>query len=728
MKWTDEFKLSDSSVNTVNEMFQEFQTVLESAMNSHIPTKIISKRNQTPWISRRIKRLHKRKQRAFDSYKQHRDLARYETFSKQRKITYTENRNAHRSYISSICSDSPKRFWSYIKSLKVDNIGIPTLNNNNKLESDNRLKAEILKGALYRIQILCRRYTFWSGLVTEEELETCLRVLHDNKAPGCDGIPIEAYRGSPAAKRELFAIVRLMWKTEVIPPALVRGTFVMLYKKGPRDNFGNYRAIGLMCHSYKLLSMLVLHRMRDAVESRLAETQAGFRRERGCRDNVLLLRLLMDAVLRAGKQAVVTFIDYRAAFDTISHRFLDESLAAAGVQPKIRRIVKAIYAEATGMVRLRLPSGETLCSEPFPVDRGVIQGDIFSPQCFTLGLDRIFRLHDIAGQGIGGPSLGDVTATKLEYADDVGLLDWTATEASERVSALASGSRTSASMEMSVPKSKGMHVHVRERLPVSTEVEVKALVLPHSCPECERTFPTSRGLAVHRARWCRPGQRPASRRGQLADKAVKLVKRQASAALLQPVVMEGESLETVYQFDYLGCRFTSDGDDAADMRHRMAIAGERSRRLDYLWHDNRLPRSLKLRLYAASVCSTLTHGSEAWILTPRALATLNGFNSRQLHRITGRSYREEATTPSYDLLTAVRTRRHQWLGHILRMPANRLVRRAVLALGQRAGPPYQPGSILMDAPFPLDELVLRAADRRGWARDTRSLSSLQESP
>ena len=37
-------------------------------------------------------------------------------------------------------------------------------------------------------------------------------------------------------------------------------------------------------------------------------------------------------------------------------------------------------------------------------------------------------------------------------------------------------------------------------------------------------------------------------------------------------------------------------------------------------------------------------------------------------------------------------------------------------------------NILMDAPFPLDELVLRAADRRGWARDTRSLSSLQESP
>ena len=216
-------------------------------------------------------------------------------------------------------------------------------------------------------------------------------------------------------------------------------------------------------------------------------------------------------------------------------------------------------------------------------------------------------------------------------------------------SALASCSRASASMEMSAPKSKGMHVRVRERLPVSTEVEVEAHDLPHSCPECEMSFPTSRGLAVHRARWCHPGQCPASQRGQIADKAIKLAKRKASAALPAPVVMEGESLETVYQFDYLGCRFTSDGDDAADMHHRMAIAGERSCSLEYLWSDNRLQRSLKLRLYAASVCSTLTHGSEAWMLMPRALATLNGFNSRQLHRITGRSYREEATKPSYDL-------------------------------------------------------------------------------
>ena len=42
IKWSDKFKLRNTSVSTVNEMFQEFQTVLDSAMNCHIPTKIIS--------------------------------------------------------------------------------------------------------------------------------------------------------------------------------------------------------------------------------------------------------------------------------------------------------------------------------------------------------------------------------------------------------------------------------------------------------------------------------------------------------------------------------------------------------------------------------------------------------------------------------------------------------------------------------------------------------------
>ena len=134
-------------------------------------------------------------------------------------------------------------------------------------------------------------------------------------------------------------------------------------------------------------------------------------------------------------------------------------------------------------------------------------------------ITEFFRLHDITGQGIGGPSLGGVTASKLEYADDIGLLDCPTAEASERVAALARGSRTPASMEMSAPKSKGMKVNIRERLSVSTEVEVVAQMQDDVADDTR--------IGGHRARWCRPGQRPVSRRGQLVHKVAILVKRKA---------------------------------------------------------------------------------------------------------------------------------------------------------------------------------------------------------
>ncbi len=70
--------------------------------------------------------------------------------------------------------------------------------------------------------------------------------------------------------------------------------------------------------------------------------------------------------------------------------FLDE----AGVGAKVRRIVQAIFAAATRVVRLKHPDGTMTLSKPFDVASGVRQGDIFSPVAFIAGLDRIFLMHD----------------------------------------------------------------------------------------------------------------------------------------------------------------------------------------------------------------------------------------------------------------------------------------------------------------------------------------------
>ena len=291
------------------------------------------------------------------------------------------------------------------------------------------------------------------NLVAEEyvlgydELAVCLKALRSGKATGCDNVPIEAYRGSLHATNELFRICRMMWHSERIPPELVRGTFIMLHKKGPRADMANYRAICLLCHSYKLLSAVVARRLmavledrlpdtqagfrpargcRDNVcalrwmavlEDRLPDTQAGFRPARGCRDNVCALRWFINMVLREGRQAVVTFIDYSAAFDTESQLLLDSALAETGISSKVRRIVQAIFAAATGVARIRRQDGGIAMSEPFNIETGVLQGDIFSPVCFIAGLDRIFRLYDNVNPGMTvGTGAHTVRMAKFEYA------------------------------------------------------------------------------------------------------------------------------------------------------------------------------------------------------------------------------------------------------------------------------------------------------------------------
>ena len=162
-----------------------------------------------------------------------------------------------------------------------------------------------------------------------------------------------------------------------------------------------------------------------------------------------------------------------------------------------------------------------------------------------------------------------------------------------------------------------------------------------------------------------------------------------------------------------------------DVRHRMDIAQTAFGSLSHLWTDHRLSRETKLRLYKLSVCSTLTHCCTAWALTRKVTRMINGFNSRCLYVITGQDYRDTATTPVYDLVLAVRQRRMRYLGHVLRMPPDRIVRRALVAL-VKGGTCYHEGSLFDDCGVAsLRELVDTAKDRSAWRAKVASLTRQQ---
>ena len=169
----------------------------------------------------------------------------------------------------------------------------------------------------------------------------------------------------------------------------------MIYKKkGSHNDCSKYRAIGLLNHAYKIMTVVLLRRLVVECQDFLSDWQAGFRAQRGCRDNILLLRLLYDQIIRKKESCVVTYIDYSAAFDSVSHKFLDATLAAAGASRKRRAMFRAIYAAAGGVARVRGTDGKIIYSGKFEVSRGVIQGDIISPVLFILALDQLMQVND----------------------------------------------------------------------------------------------------------------------------------------------------------------------------------------------------------------------------------------------------------------------------------------------------------------------------------------------
>ena len=150
------------------------------------------------------------------------------------------------------------------------------------------------------------------------------------------------------------------------------------------------------------------------------------------------------------------------------------------------------------------------------------------------------------------------------------------------------------------------------------------------------------------------------------------------------------------------------------MKRRCALAESRCGELRHIFNSAAIPIELKLRIYQAAVGSLLTYGSEAWNLTEPTMAMINGCNARCLSHITRRSAHTEASprTRTFDLVGAIRQRRYRWLGHILRMPSNRLVKEAIRVQHDMG----LPGNIFMDTPpgVSFRELEMLAKNRKIW--------------
>ena len=119
------------------------------------------------------------------------------------------------------------------------------------------------------------------------EVELALGSITTNKASGGDGIPDELFQIlKDDAVKVLHSICQQIWKIQQSPQDWKRSIFIPILKKGNAKECSNYWTIALISHTSKVMLKILQARLQQYVNWELEDVQAGFRKDRGTRDQI----------------------------------------------------------------------------------------------------------------------------------------------------------------------------------------------------------------------------------------------------------------------------------------------------------------------------------------------------------------------------------------------------------------------------------------------------------
>jgi hypothetical protein len=111
----------------------------------------------------------------------------------------------------------------------------------------------------------------------------------------------------------------------------------------------------------------------------------------------------------------------------------------------------------------------------------------------------------------------------------------------------------------------------------------------------------------------------------------------SALALQQQFSIHGDVSERAEVFKYLGRMLAQDDNDIQAIRAQLQTAQATWACVgQVLWSENASPRGMA-KFYKAVVQAMLLYGSETWVLSPTALARLEGFHIRAVYRMAKRN-------------------------------------------------------------------------------------------
>jgi hypothetical protein len=148
----------------------------------------------------------------------------------------------------------------------------------------------------------------------------------------------------------------------------------------------------------------------------------------------------------------------------------------------------------------------------------------------------------------------------------------------------------------------------------------------------------------------------------------------------------GEEIKRVTEFRYLGTWISDDGGDTYDIKDKINEATKRSGAIKKVMNNKKMPVKLRFKTLMTFVYPVVSQGCETWALNEGQCKALNIWWHKRLRACLGvnvlmriKIKRILQIFGTEELSTYLRKRRAGYLGHIVRYPEQRHVRKLIFA-------------------------------------------------